>query len=126
MPSKEIWKQTHSRLMQKLDLPCGLKFSSKRTRIGSHTFGGEGCFITVNLEEDFKMPEHLILHEAAHHRHREFERGSPCRCPDWGHCKCWARVLVGMYRETGTPLPQGTQFMEFAKAAGITHRERSL
>jgi hypothetical protein len=83
----------------------------------------------VNPTVAFKVPEHLILHEAAHHI---IISGEYCQCGekfavvigshvfgDIHHCEHWAKTLLDIYRKTGTPLPFGTQFELFAKVAGI-------
>lgn len=115
MLSKEHWVEVHADLMKRLNLPCGLAFSDRGK--GRHKRKDGCCVIEVNPEIDWHRPEHLILHEAAHHRHAETE----CIC--WGHCENWARTLYGMYINLGISLPEGTQFESFAKVAGIIHRE---
>jgi len=138
MPSEEVWKHIHSDLMVALRLPCKLRFSTK-VKVGQHSFYDNGsCWITVNPEANFRVPEHLLLHEAAHHRAKKecdadfdanFFRGEGivsgvmedrmcCYGPS-GHCEHWAKILCDMYAETGTQLPQTTSFAEFAKIAGI-------
>jgi len=142
MPTIGDWKRVHADLMEKLRLPCKLRFSSETKVIGRHILedGGKldgvrivNCCIEVNPEADFRVPEHLILHEAAHHRNMaainddDFDvcdgpgkRGC-CFAPN-GHCKHWAKALCDMYQETGTPLPQTTSFVEFANMAGIARK----
>lgn len=115
MPSKEQWIELHADLMRRLSLPCKLEFTDKGK--GRHKHRDGGCVIEVNPEVNWQRPEHLILHEAAHHRHGETE----CVC--FGHCIGWAQTLVGMYIDTGLDLPEGTQFAMFAEVAGILHRE---
>lgn len=126
MYSKEQWLDLHEDLMKRLGLPCELRFS-KRGR-GRHKVQGKKCFIEVNSDVDWQRPEHLILHEAAHHIH--YERDCSCSTAPFltmqdlsGHCEHWARVLTGVYVKTGYALPEGTQFENFAKVAGILHRE---
>lgn len=122
MPTRKEWARVHADLMEKLKLPCGLRFSAD-VRIAehgiveavSHGVHIVTCRITINPKADFRVPEHLILHEAAHHRstcYTDWECGDP-------HCDHWAKILCDMYRETETPLPQTTGFFWFAKAAGI-------
>lgn len=122
MPSEEVWRAVHADLTHKIGCSCKLEFSTK-VSIGRHKWHGDGtCSIIVNPTVDFKVPAHLILHEAAHHVHNAYERMTPCRCFEWGHCGCWAIILCDLYRQTGTPLPEGTQFEKFAQMAGILHR----
>ena len=133
MPSEEVWKHIHNDLMVTLRLPCKLRFSTK-VKVGQHEFDDDGsCWITVNPEADFRAPEHLILHEAAHH---EAAKNLPtddddgfmdsvCCMGPFGHCQHWAKILCNMYDKTGTPLPQTTSFSEFAVAAGITRKNFS-
>src|SRR5208337_2619342 len=127
MPSADKWIEVHADLMQKLKLPCRLEFTTD-VKIGQHSFEDGKCVIRVNLEADFKRPEHLILHEAAHHR--ALMRAASCfadyRLPAeticcCGHCKHWAWILVAMYRNLRVALPYGTRFKEFADLAGIKH-----
>lgn len=118
MPTETEWFTLHADIMQKLNLPCGLMFSDKVSKGRHTTYLDDSCNIVVNPSVDWQRPEHLILHEAAHHRHSE--KGT-CIC--WGHCEHWAQTLTAMYHETGYALPEGTQFEEFAKVAGIIHRE---
>lgn len=124
MPNKEVWVMIHADLMQRLNLPCKLRFSTD-VKIGQHSFNDvrDTCAITVNSDFDFRQPEHLILHEAAHHRHSEKHTWDEGWCLCWGHCEHWARTLADMYTETGYALPEGTQFAEFAKVAKIIHRK---
>jgi hypothetical protein len=136
MPTLAHWTMVHTDLMAKLRLPCRLKFSTD-VKIGQHEFDDDGCWVTINPEVDFEVPEHLILHEAAHHRivapyHAMFEaldnvadvanmKFSCCNEPftDRHHCEHWAKELVKMYRETGIALPYSTGFEQFAHVAGI-------
>jgi hypothetical protein len=132
MPSKEEWIKIHAELMAKLGLPCKLEFSSE-PKVGSHSFEDDHtCVLRVNLAADFRVPEHLILHEAAHHRvcenlvfvdlnDAEYEQHY-CHLYSGEHCDHWAKVLCDMYEETGTPLPSTTSFCSFAKLAGITRK----
>jgi hypothetical protein len=115
MPTKEEWEVVYADLMAKLHLPCELRFSSK-VRIGQHIHEDDGtCHIDINPDVDFRCPEHLILHEGAHHRAYDEDV--------WhGHDELWAGILVAMYREAGVPLPQTTSFFAFAKAAGIERK----
>jgi hypothetical protein len=115
MPTRKEWEVVHADLMARLHLPCKLRFSTK-VKIGQHEARDDGsCRITVNPEVDFRVPEHLILHEAAHHRAYDIDA--------WhGHDELWANVLCDIYRETGVPLPQTTSFFAFAKAAGIERK----
>jgi hypothetical protein len=137
MPTKEEWSRVHADLMAKLNLPCMLHFSND-VKVARHTWDDDEitdrgdrrkeCFITINPQVDFRVPEHLILHEAAHHRNMEpFLDDVPedrwC-CTGWagGHCEHWARTLVAMYAELGIALPYSTMFEHFAKLAGIKHK----
>lgn len=128
MPTRAQWKSVHTDLMKRLGLPCKLRFSAK-VKIGQHIFVEDrktlpiywACHLDINPTVDFSNPEHLILHEAAHHRHfhspEEF-----CPCPGIiSHCKHWAKILCDMYEETGITLPHGTGFHAFAKVARIKH-----
>ena len=132
MPTTKEWENSYSDLMATLRLPCKLRFSSN-VKIGAHEFEDDGsCWITVNPEVDFRVPEHLILHEAAHHTaaknlltHDDDDDGFidlRCCMGPFGHCQHWAKVLCGMYAETETQLPQTTSFTEFASAAGIERK----
>jgi hypothetical protein len=111
VPSKQEWIKIHAALTAKLRVPCRLKFSHDH-RVGFHRWDFVGCSIHVNPDADFRVPEHLILHEAAHHRAGDLH-------DSYSHDAAWARVLLGMYRETGIALPHTTGFEEFARAAGI-------
>ena len=118
-PTK-VWKEVHSRLLRQLKLPCKLVYSNE-FRVGGHIFTDQRCSIVVNPKVPFKVPEHLILHEAAHHMVIAEER---CRCTDdlpftGHHCEHWAKTLLDIYGKTGTSLPHGTQFEMFAKIAGL-------
>src|SRR5271157_3981779 len=129
MTTIEEWTAIHADLMRKLRLPCGLVFSTD-VRIAQHRFDEGTCCITINPEVDFKVPEHVILHEAAHHRNTAhfiledvYDEERWC-CTGWtgGHCKHWARVLCGIYAETEIALPYSTSFKLFAAMAGIKHK----
>ena len=115
MPTREEWKVVHADLMAKLHLPCELRFN-RNVKIGQHTSEDDGtCHIDINPDVDFRVPEHLILHEGAHHRANEFDEYH-------GHDELWAGILCKMYREAEVPLPQTTSFFAFAKAAGIERK----
>ena len=115
MPTKEEWRQVFTRLAAKLNLPCELKFD-RRVKVGQHYVADDGtCRITINPNVDFRVPEHLILHEGAHCRAMEFDEYH-------GHDDMWAGILCKMYEESGVPLPQTTSFVSFAKAAGIERK----
>jgi hypothetical protein len=120
MPTEVEWRKIHADLMAKLKLPCQLEFSTQ-IRVGGHgwedtdaDFPSEKipCCITINPNADFRVPEHLIMHEAAHHRMSLID-------PYHSHDKRWAKILVRMYKEAGVPLPQSTMFEEFARVAKI-------
>lgn len=138
-PAKKEWKLVHADVIGRLGLPCKLRFSTD-VKIGQHSFEeGGSCAITVNPDFDFRQPEHLILHEAAHHKAMahlldiNFDRkvrlmwhGKDYTCCTGligGHCEHWARILTDMYAETGYALPEGTQFKTFAEVANIIHRK---
>lgn len=115
MPTKEEWSRVHAELTAKLNLPCELRFNPD-VKIGRHSVEDDGtCRIEINPEVDFRVPEHLILHEGAHHRAHEFDEYH-------GHDEMWAAILCKMYREAGIALPQTTSFFAFAKAAGIERK----
>jgi hypothetical protein len=126
MPTIEEWTRVHTELMDKLHLPCKLAFSTD-VKIGQHHFDGDDCWITVNPEIDFSVPEHLLLHEAAHHRACKiaaaYGDNRHC-CWGWsgGHCEHWAKILVSMYYELNFKLPYSTGFQIFAEVAGIKHK----
>jgi len=134
MPSEEEWIRVHAELMRKLHMPCKLRFipnevklhEGKKTQVlGQHVWEDVGiygdtdiriCHINVNPDVDWRMPEHLLLHEAAHHEADLFDQ--------WhGHNEHWAKILMGMYEITGVALPESTRFDTFAKLAGIVRRE---
>jgi hypothetical protein len=140
--TEQEWRDVYNRYKKQLGLPCILMFGT-HVSTAQHKaldWGDGSCIITINPDVDFKRPEHLILHEFAHHRtitpmlkkfDFEFLRhsheveesafdGNYC-CLGWtgGHCAHWAKNLCDMYRETGTALPYATMFDEFALAAGI-------
>jgi len=132
---REEWHRIHAEIMDKLDLSCKLEWSS-HTKVGAHVFRDESspctCAIKVNPEGNFFAPQHLIMHEAAHHRNIINKFGvelnfdlSPieqqCCLGGWssGHCPHWAAELVECYRICDMELPRSTQFHEFAKAAHI-------
>jgi hypothetical protein len=137
MPTEQEWKKAHADLMAKLNLPCKLKLSSW-TKVGMHNWDDNyrECYITINPKADFRVPGHLIMHEAAHHRVMSpimekypsfelFETARNIECSHmWskGHCEHWAQELCKIYGEIGIALPHTTGFAEFAKAAGIIHK----
>ena len=129
MPTKAEWRRVHADLMAQLRLPCKLQFSTD-VKVARHNWDDDEreCAITVNPDVDFRVPEHLILHETAHHRNMEPLLGSDYEnrwcCTGWsgGHCDHWARLLVAMYKETGIKLPYNTMFEKFADLAGIKHK----
>jgi hypothetical protein len=142
MPTKEEWIRVHADLMARLKLPCKLRFTGE-TPCGMHDWEDDlsECWIGVNPRADFRVPEHLIIHEAAHHRVlAPFMAGRFSRyeaqdavinsgkcAHSWGkgHCMHWAWTLRDMYTETGIALPRTTGFEEFARAAGIVLRKFS-
>ena len=77
----------------------------------------EKCQFVVNPKVAFLVPDHLILHEAAHHIAMAKEWNS--HWADSGHCAHWANILLEIYHKTGVKLPRGTQFENFAKIANI-------
>lgn len=113
---------------KRLGMPCFLSFNED-IAVANHRFDDEGtCMITINPTVDFRRPEHLILHEFAHHRICAAHVNSDAYLDPniechfgWGdgHCEHWAQTLCDMYRETDTDLPFTTSFAFFAKAAGI-------
>jgi hypothetical protein len=128
------WTEVYNRYKMQLGLPCVLLFDTS-VKTAVHRADDEGtCTVTINPDVDFKRPEHLILHEFAHHRTLApvlFWYWSVDGVPDdrlcclgWtgGHCKHWAQDLCDIYRETGTALPYSTMFEEFATAAGIKQK----
>jgi hypothetical protein len=129
MLTREEWTKVHADLMAKLRLPCRLRFITNETKhgrtiVGQHEwedvgeYGGTDirvCYMNINPDMDWRVPEHLILHEAAHHRADLFD--------EWhGHNEHWAKILCDMYEESGVALPQTTSFIEFAKLAGIVRK----
>jgi hypothetical protein len=122
---RKVWKQVHRDIVDRLGLPCKLRFTKKH-RVGGHEFD-DGCSIHVNPTVAFHTPAHLILHEVAHHiliKEKENDKESVgyyfggC-CMDGMHCPHWAETLFGLYRKLSIPLPLETQFPNFAKIAGI-------
>lgn len=119
MPDKEVWIARYANLMNKLSLPCELRFTTD-VRVGRHVQEDDGaCHIDVNLSADFHVPEHLLLHEGAHHRAAQIDEYH-------GHDEFWARILLKMYEEAGIDLPETTGFFTFATVAGIKHRNEYL
>jgi hypothetical protein len=134
---REVWERIHAEYGKYLGCPCRLQFSED-VITASHRFDDDfGCVITVNPTLEFLRPEHLILHEFAHHRnitpiielHGDEEEGTldmlsvesdqrSC-CIYGGHCEHWAQTLLDMYRETSTKLPYTTMFEKFAEVAKI-------
>jgi hypothetical protein len=129
MITEEEWIRVHSALMAKLGLPCQLRFITSTVKygrkvLGQHVwepvgeYGGTGiriCHINIDPNVDWHTPEHLLLHEAAHHRADLYD--------EWhGHNEHWAKILHSMYEETGVALPHSTGFEEFAQIAGIVHK----
>jgi hypothetical protein len=115
MPTREEWEVVYADLKRRLAVPCVLRFST-HVKIGQHVTDDEGCCtIFINPEVDFHVPEHLILHEMAHHRANAFDEYH-------GHDELWAGVLCRMYEETGIALPYSTGFEAFALIAGIKHK----
>ena len=130
MPTKEEWSRVHANLTAKLNLPCKLRFTehvkiARHITEGDFTFRGmrdvdyvgvpHVCYIDINPTADFRVPEHLILHEGAHHRALELDEYH-------GHDEVWARILCKMYVEAGVALPYSTGFEAFAEAAGIKYK----
>jgi hypothetical protein len=142
MPTRQEWERAHADLMAKLVLPCKLRFTDE-TPCGMHDWEDDlsECWIAVNPQANFRMPEHLIIHEAAHHRviapymvgcfsrydaqHAVVNSGKCAHSWSKGHCMHWAWALRDMYKETGIALPHTTGFEEFARAAGIVHKKWS-
>ena len=142
-PSQEEWTAVVERYRKQLRVPCRLLFSTD-VKVGRHSWDDCGtCSLTINPEVDFKRPEHLVLHEMAHHINMEpficvdWEEYSPAVqfnykaagdnrycCSGWtgGHCYHWAQTLVDIYKKTGTALPYSTGFEKFAELAGIKHK----
>lgn len=135
MPTREEWQRVFDDLMAKLRLPCKLRFISNekyihpdlshRRVLGQHDwedmgdYGGTNirvCHINIDPDVDWRVPEHLILHEAAHHEADLFDEYH-------GHGEHWAKILIGLYEATGTALPESTRFDAFAKLAGIVRRD---
>lgn len=122
--------------MAKLKLPCKLRFTDE-TPCGMHVWEDDlsECYIAVNLQANFRVPEHLIIHEGAHHRvlapimagrfsiyeatDAVINSGQCAHSWRKAHCMHWALTLRDMYKETGIALPHTTGFQEFAIAAGI-------
>lgn len=128
MPTRKEWKVVHADLMARLNLPCKLRFYSglKRGRkvLGQHVWQDVGdysgthirvCHINIDPAVDWKVPEHLILHEAAHHEADLFDEYH-------GHNEHWAKILFNMYEKTGITLPYSTGFETFARIARIEHK----
>jgi len=142
MPTRQEWMTTHARLMKKLNLPCKLRFTDE-TPCGMHRWEVDlsQCWIAINPNADFRVPEHLILHEGAHHRvlapymvgrfsiyeaqDAVVNSGKCSHSWSHGHCMHWAWTLRDMYKETGIALPQTTGFEEFARTAGIVLKKFS-
>jgi hypothetical protein len=124
----ERWREAHALVMRRCGLPCKLRITPD-VKIGRHKTEGGKCWIEVNDSLDFDTPEHLILHEAAHHAAMDkdmcFDSAESYDCV-FGHCKHWAETLCDLYAQAGVELPEGTKFDAFAKAAGILHREYTL
>ena len=137
MPSEEEWIRVHAELMAKLMMPCKLRFiynekyvanektPQLRKILGQHVWQDMGdyddtnirmCHISIDPDIDWRVPEHLILHEAAHHEADLFDEYH-------GHNERWAKILMGMYEATGVALPESTRFDTFAELAGIAHKE---
>lgn len=123
MPTYDEWKRVFTDLKAKLNLPCRLRMKED-VKIGRHLVqdwdlddGTEAhvCYIDINPDVDFRVPEHLILHEAAHCRANAFDEYH-------GHDEMWAEILLRMYREADIALPQTTSFLAFAKVAGIERK----
>jgi hypothetical protein len=131
--TEQEWREVYNRYKKLLGLPCALAFGT-HVKTAEHRHDDYGtCMVTINPEVDFKRPEHLILHEFAHHRtlsgvmpkyleHGVVPEEREC-CFGWtgGHCWHWAADLCDMYRETGTELPYSTMFESFANLAGIKY-----
>lgn len=127
MTPRHVWERMHAEFGVRLGCPCGLQFSEE-VITANHRFEDDGtCLITINPTLDFQRPEHLVLHEFAHHRalvpyfHQgDMEIDHEC-CLD-GHCEHWAQTLVDMYRETSTEFPFSTMFESFATLAEVKHK----
>ena len=56
-------------ILGRAQLPCKVVFSKYDTRVNaSHVWFKSGrCYLVINSYADIGVPEHVILHEAAHH-----------------------------------------------------------
>lgn len=113
-------KQAHiarlgQEILRKANLPCRLGFAENDTGAEArHMRLKNGrCYVVINSRADICVPEHIILHEAAHHQGSSGEQS---------HGREWAERLCLLYQKTGIPLPSSTRFESFAKLCNIRIR----
>ena len=102
-------------LLGRVQLPCNVVFSKYDIHvIGRHVALKSGrCYLVINSYADISVPEHIILHEAAHHGGKSGEKS---------HGPEWANRLLRMYEETGISLPGSTKHESFAKLCNLRLR----
>src|SRR5271166_1070949 len=137
---RKVWVEMHARYGKLLGCSCRLRFSEDVTNAEHrHNEDDSTCWITINPTIHFLRPEHLILHEFAHHRlitpllftdlgldedwiEKIQKENHECCVFGGGHCEHFAHTLMDMYHETSTELPYSTMFEKFAKLAGIKYK----
>lgn len=100
-------------LLRKAGLDCPILFRKGPFTARHVTLVGGGCAILINPEVKIWCPEHLILHEGAHHGQPKHEAA---------HGPKWARRLIELYAITDTPLPHSTKHEWFRRLAGLRAR----
>ncbi len=97
-------------LLKKAGLPCYITFGKSKAVARHIRLKRGGCVILVDSGASISAPQHIILHEAAHHDEDKRERP---------HGHKWARRLLRLYKVTNTPLPRSTKFESFRKLANL-------
>jgi hypothetical protein len=105
-------------ILGRAQLPCKVVFSKYDTRVNaSHVWFKSGrCYLVINSYADIGVPQHVILHEAAHHGQKS---GKESHGPEW------ANRLLQLYKQTGISLPSATKFESFAKLCDLAIRRTS-
>jgi hypothetical protein len=95
-------------ILQRLKLPCQVRFADEgENYTAKHLLMKKGnCYILINACTAISRPEHIILHEAAHHGQRRSRQS---------HGPSWAKKLLSLYQQAGIRLPRTTRFKAFAR-----------
>jgi len=107
-----------SEILRRTRLPCKLVFSENDIHAEARhvQLKGRCCYVIINSHASISVPEHIILHEAAHHGQKS---GKESHGPEW------ANRLLQLYKQTGISLPRATKFESFAKLCDLAIRRTS-